>query len=479
MVHRHVSGVAGKYSRERNAPASPNDGGNAMNDLHSTFIDLFSGCGGLSLGLMNAGWRGIFAIEQSPDAFKTLMHNLIEEREHNAGKPHFDWPGWIQKGPHEVAEFVSTQRRRLEEIRGEVQLVAGGPPCQGFSFAGRRTGKDPRNELFKHHLEVVDIVQPELVLMENVQGIDTAFGAGKEPWRKQRGRPRKSYASRIRETLEDHGYEVQQQVIKAVDFGVPQFRPRYFTLGIRKDLLFGIDDPDLQAVLAKMRNGFLKHRGLPVCRPVTVADAISDLTTEGKKFVECADEESPQGFREIVYQGPETRYQELMHMGMNGQAPNSLRLVNHRPETIQRFQDILCTCRKGVQLSEKDRVRLGIRKTAIAPLAPDQPSHTLTTLPDDLLHYAEPRIHTVREHARLQSFPDWFEFRSKYTTGGDRRAKECPRYTQVGNAVPPLLAEAIGEALLQILRELRASRPSNRHRETFRKKRSVCSGRAQ
>ena len=72
----------------------------------------------------------------------------------------------------------------------------------------------------------------------------------------------------------------------------------------------------------------------------------------------------------------------------------------------------------------------------------------MTTLPDDMIHYAEPRILTVREMARLQSFPDWFQFKGKYTTGGDRRTKECPRYTQVGNAVPPLLAEAIGRALL-------------------------------
>jgi len=422
-----------------------------------TFIDLFSGCGGLSLGLMNAGWYGLFAIEQSPDAFKTLLHNLVEEGEHNIKRPGFDWPDWFEKEPHEVAEFVRTQNRRLSNMRGDIQLVAGGPPCQGFSFAGKRTGKDPRNELFKHHLEVVDILKPELVLMENVQGIDTAFGAGRKQRKKQRGRPRKSYANRIREALEEHGYEVQQHVLRAADFGVPQFRPRYFTLGIRQDLLGGLEGPSLQETLATIRNDFLRDHGLPIRRPVTVADAISDLSTTGKRLVECIDEESPPGFKEISYQGPVTNYQKLMHSGMNGRAPNSLRLVNHRPETVERFQNILRTCRKGVQLSDEDRVRLGIRKTAIAPLAPDQPSHTLTTLPDDLLHYAEPRIHTVREHARLQSFPDWFEFRGKYTTGGDRRTRECPRYTQVGNAVPPLLAEVIGKALLAILNELQVA----------------------
>ena len=102
-------------------------------------------------------------------------------------------------------------------------------------------------------------------------------------------------------------------------------------------------------------------------------------------------------------------------------------------------------------MSDADRERLGIGKHAITPLSPDLPSHTLTTLPDDLLHYAEPRIHTVREHARLQSFPDWFEFRGKFTTGGSVRTQECPRYTQVGNAVPPLLAEAIGIAIKRLL----------------------------
>ena len=77
-------------------------------------------------------------------------------------------------------------------------------------------------------------------------------------------------------------------------------------------------------------------------------------------------------------------------------------------------------------------------------------ARTVTTLPDDMIHYGEPRILTVRENARLQTFPDWFSFKGKYTTGGHRRKKECPRYTQVGNAVPPLLAEAIGETLLEI-----------------------------
>jgi len=90
---------------------------------------------------------------------------------------------------------------------------------------------------------------------------------------------------------------------------------------------------------------------------------------------------------------------------------------------------------------------MSLRKLRIVPLDPDRPSHTVTTLPDDILHYKEPRILSVRESARIQSFPDWFIFKGKFTTGGNRRKRECPRYTQVGNAVPPLLAQAWGSAI--------------------------------
>lgn len=426
------------------------------------FIDLFSGCGGLSLGLMNAGWRGIFAVEKSRDAFKTLKHNLIQKGDHNLGKPRFRWPSTLDIQPYEIKSFIRKHKELLHEIQGKVQLVAGGPPCQGFSFAGKRTGNDPRNELFKYHLQIVDIVKPALVLMENVQGIEIVFGVGKKKSKRKRGRPRKSYASRIKGMLEKHDYVVQQHVIKASRFGVPQYRPRYYTLGIRKDLLYQREMPDFGKIMNKVRYIFLGKLGLSLFNPVTVSQAISDLKTKGKMIVKCMDPESPPGFKEIVYNGPRSCYQKLMHRDLNGRPLNSMRLVNHRRETILRFQLILDTCRKGVGLSDADRERLGLRKTAITPLAPNKPSHTLTTLPDDLLHYAEPRIHTVRENARLQSFPDWFEFRGNYTTGGDRRANECPRYTQVGNAVPPLLAEAIGEALFIIQKDLGARNDLNK-----------------
>jgi DNA (cytosine-5)-methyltransferase 1 len=111
---------------------------------------------------------------------------------------------------------------------------------------------------------------------------------------------------------------------------------------------------------------------------------------------------------------------------------DSMRLTRHREDVIDRFDFILSECSRGVSLNQSFRKMHGIKKLRIIPLASDQPAATLTTLPDDLIHYSEPRILTVRECARLQSFPDWFRFTGKYTTGGSRRTIECPRYTQVG-----------------------------------------------
>ena len=435
-----------------------------------TFVDLFAGCGGLSLGLLNSGWNGLFTIEKSADAFGTLCHNLVDEGAHNRNKPRFSWPEWLSVEAHEIRGFIDNYRAELGKLKN-VDLVAGGLPCQGFSFAGRRAGKDPRNQLFKSHLDVVDLLKPRVVLLENVRGINIAFGAKGA----QGERSRQSYADRIRTELSKRGYDVQQRLIKAVDFGVPQIRPRFFIVGILKSLFVPHEPADFFELLYNnIRTKFLEAKDLPG-RPVTVAEAISDLETTGKNTVPCSDPESPPGFREIVYSGPRpcSQYQQLMHKGLNGNAPNSLRLVNHRRKTKARFKKILKKCRKGVSLSSADRESLSIKKTAITPLDQNRPSHTLTTIPDDLLHYKEPRVHTVREHARHQSFPDWFEFRGKYTTGAKNRAWECPRYTQVGNAVPPLLAGVIGKALKKLLE--RAA--SSSRRSGTRKHVAIRSGR--
>ena len=132
-------------------------------------------------------------------------------------------------------------------------------------------------------------------------------------------------------------------------------------------------------------------------------------------------------------------------------------MPNHKEETVARFKKIKSLCKPGVNIQKHILESLGTKKYGLVLLDANKPSHTLTTLPDDFLHYIEPRILTVREYARLQSFPDWFELKGNYTTGGKRRVLECPRYTQVANAVPPLMAKVLGLVLKALLRETRES----------------------
>jgi DNA (cytosine-5)-methyltransferase 1 len=412
------------------------------------FIDLFAGCGGLSLGLMSAGWTGVFAVERDSIAFETLKHNLVEGQVHCPFQ--YAWPDWLEESPIEISHFIEKHGEDLALMKGTVDLLAGGPPCQGFSLAGRRKRNDPRNELFKHYVAIVKVLEPPFLLLENVKGISVAFRNGAKG-KKRRGRPPQPFSEKIKNSLEKAGYRVFMKLVHGTDVGVPQFRPRYIMLSIRRDLLVKHADFDPFSDFDARRRKFLEGKGLPVDRPVTVKQAISDLVKKKKKIIECVDST---GFKQIEYKHPLSTYQRLLHGTLNGTAPNSLRLAKHGEVVTARFKTILATCRKGVQLSAGDRQRFDLKKHCVVPLHPHKPSHTLTTLPDDFLHYSEPRILTVREYARLQSFPDWYDFKGKYTTGGDRRLRECPRYTQAGNAVPPFLAEIVGLLISDLRRTL-------------------------
>lgn len=134
-----------------------------------TVIDLFAGCGGLSLGLYQAGWSGLFAIEKNPFAFETLKANLIDN------KKHFNWPQWLPQTPHDINEVLKKYKVQLEGLRGKVDLVAGGPPCQGFSMAGKRVEDDIRNNLVFSYIKFIDLVRPKIILFENVKGFTYAF----------------------------------------------------------------------------------------------------------------------------------------------------------------------------------------------------------------------------------------------------------------------------------------------------------------
>ena len=409
-----------------------------------TFVDLFAGCGGLSLGLLKAGWSGVLAIEKDPLAFKTIEHNLVAPET----CPKFDWPPWFPREPHTVADFNARYARQVRELRGNVALVAGGSPCQGFSLAGRREHSDERNALFQDFLDTVGTLSPALVILENVHAITIPFTRSEGTCAN-----RVSVADDIKTSLEAAGYKVFGELMKCQEFGVPQRRSRYFIVGVKNRLIkdgFGSLSPF--SIMTEFRQAFLSSKDLPEDSTITITEAVSDLEA---RWGTVKSQESPR-FLRGVYGRLAGDYQRLLRTDRKGNQikegylPDSHRFANHANSTVDRFRQIL-ECRRGVQLSKEDRERLGISKHATTPLAPDQPCHTLTTLPDDYLHYSEPRILTAREYGRLQSFPDWFEFKGKYTTGGKERKNQCPRYTQAGNAVPPLVSEILGLALKEYI----------------------------
>lgn len=395
------------------------------------FVDLFAGCGGLSLGLQNAGLNPCFAVEAHADAFATYKANLLDRPDKE-----YIWPEWLPQTEHDIVEVLTNHTGRLEQLRGSIDLIAGGPPCQGFSTNGRRDPNDPRNRMVESYLSFVDLVSPKMVLLENVRGFTSM--------EHEEGGMYSDYVAR---SLRHLGYDVWSELISATEWGVPQRRPRFFLVAVKQGLLRGVNPFERLRVA---RKPFLSSRGL-AREPTTVGDAIGDLETSRSEIVADPDF-GHLGYSAIRYQQPQqmSAFARLMRRQAIGQ-PSDLRLPRHSAEVAGRFVQILETCPQGRSLSPTDRKRLGIRKRSTTPMDRDLPSPTITTLPDDLIHYSEPRILTVREHARIQSFPDWFSFTGPYTTGGARRKSACPRYTQVGNAVPPLLAEAFGEMLAGLL----------------------------
>lgn len=427
------------------------------------FVDLFSGCGGLSLGLSMAGLRGQFAIERDPMAFDTFSGNFLGDRKVPIEK--FEWPAWLKQQAWGIDDLLAKHRQDLTQLEGQIDVLAGGPPCQGFSFAGRRQENDPRNRLFEKYVEVVDAIKPSILVLENVPGMKVAHSTkkGKDGEREQAP---ESFYEKLKRSIEGIGYEVHGEIVDASRFGVPQRRSRLIVIGIKKDLALELKEgvKHVFKVLEEKRVEMLVKHGLPKTKSISASDAISDLLVSMAITKPCTDPFSRSGFEEIVYRGPETNYQRLMNRHCRNDDMDSMRLARHRKDVQARFKKIINGCTQGVRMNEKSLAKFGLKKHRIYPMASWDPAPTITTLPDDVLHYMEPRILTVRESARLQSFPDWFRFRGKFTTGGDRRTKECPRYTQVGNAVPPLLAEAIGMAVASILAMLELS--SNRKSKT-------------
>ena len=393
-----------------------------------TYIDLFSGCGGLALGLHKAGWKGLFAIEKSKDAFLTLKHNQIDKNKN------FLWPSWLEMKNHDINEVIDNYSKDLRELKGKVKLIAGGPPCQGFSMAGRRKEDDERNKLIDSYVKFVQIVEPELLFFENVKGFTIGF--------KKNNTRGEAYSVYVTKELKKLGYDVYGKIVDFSEFGIPQKRQRFILVGSKKSNAKTF----FNKILAN-RAEFFKSK--KIFDKTSLSDAISDLLRSNGTTVSP---DTP-NFEAGVYSKAKSNYQKLMRNAkpLTNRVVDSHRFAKHKPQTIQRFSYILSTARPNKSIDNTLREKYNLKKHTIVPLCQDSCTPTLTTLPDDYIHYCEPRILTVREYARIQSFPDDYEFKGPYTTGGERRKVDVPRYTQIGNAIPPLFAEQAGIVLREMV----------------------------
>lgn len=415
------------------------------NGLGLSCIDLFAGCGGLSLGFKEAGWNGIFAIERDPMAFETLSQNFLV-----SGAPYAsfaDWPTWLPKTNHDIVALLKdgSVRAHLRSLRGAVTMMAGGPPCQGFSVGGRRDGADERNSLVYQMLDMVELVRPRVVLVENVEGIARRFVA-------RPGEASTSIADTVIERLSALGYTSFFDVLDASRFGVPQARRRVVIVGIHDcsmspdALKMTFDD-----MLSKSAVAVRQHWGLHETRKVTAKEAIGDLT--GGVRAACPDSTE---FESAVYTKAVSAYARAMRRGKKtGSTPNSHRFSKHG-ERIQALYNLAHQTQPPGRLSKAFLLENNTKKDKKVLIDASAVVSTITTHPDEFIHYAEPRNITVREMARFQSFPDDFHFHGRYTINGPRRKHDVARCSQVGNAVPPLMAEGIGLALRNLLELLNA-----------------------
>ncbi|MED5525620.1 MAG: DNA cytosine methyltransferase [Pseudomonadota bacterium] len=384
---------------------------------HLTMIDLFAGAGGLSEGLREAGFIGLYANEIQPRYAETHALNhpekVVDQRDIRTV---------------DAAEV----RKKLKLKRGELDLVAGGPPCQGFSInAPIRSKDDERNSLFIEFLRFVDEFQPRAVLIENVPGL-VSFEGG-------------ATLDAILTALEKHGYTSDVRILYAPHYGVPQTRWRTIVIGLRDggDVFSAFPEPIRQAPLrinftSKFggRNIVALPQKIELPPHISVRDAIDDLPV--LKNGEVGDDIKP------YRKEPENDFQKMMRVGSEG-------AINHQAARLSKINmerlahippggnwtDIpIDLLPKGMQ-----RARRTDHTKRYGRVDPDGLASTILTKCDPhwgaYFHYSQDRAFTVREAARIQTFPDSFKF------VGSR----VEQYEQVGNAVPPLLAAAIGRSL--------------------------------
>jgi DNA (cytosine-5)-methyltransferase 1 len=527
-------------------------------------IELFAGCGGLSLGLEKSGFELLLANELSPMASETFAYNhlgvdLKESSSSDMSKvlwlssqfARTDLPNRLRENPQEAAgrgdqrtsdliDQTDSQLRRsllvgsikdLNDILDEdpkglknrlrdgfglggVDLVSGGPPCQSFSLAGMRDHTNDRNQLPWEFAKFVEHAQPRIALLESVSGILRPFTID----------GKKYYAwLEVAKAFCKIGYIPLCLNVNAKYVGVAQNRPRFIMLGLRKDVCENFvassedkilisaleesikfqhnleDDENLESGLqyydsdkdpelfkSKIISTLVTHKD----KLVSVKDAIDDLRSDNEKpsrYVknlgkQFKNRHGPKGvpkLKEGERLNHELRcnsnkvkarfriYQRLQKLTRDEarSAESHLKTqgdVACLPKVLESLaKDWVMSLDGKKMLNPTPKDLLGIldqlytKKQTQRALQAEMPAPAALSIPDDACHYHESeeslRTLTVREMARIQSFPDWYFIRSKVTTGGKMRKFEVPQYTQIGNAVPPLLGVALGKVCKDIL----------------------------
>jgi DNA (cytosine-5)-methyltransferase 1 len=427
-------------------------------------FDLFAGCGGLSLGLENSGFVPALVCELDVHARSTYLRNrnhfIGEQKFKEIQDLHFGAVDTINsKNLNKVMTILQSAYKTSK--KPEIDLIVGGPPCQGYSGIGHRRSYGvekkelPSNRLFEPMAKLIKTVQPKIFLFENVKGILsgrwTKNGEKGEIWEDVRGCFR---------NLE--GYTTNWKLIQAKDYGVPQNRPRVLLVGIRNDIVKKAGLNASHGDNSAVEEGLLPQSHL--LTPPNLDELLSDLIDNQISNVLLSQNFPPDFSNKTYLREPETRLQKQMRT-----TPSGILLTKGDPLTEQEYSKhrALVVEKFNYMLENKGKIaeRYATKKFA-QRLLPQKwgnkgPSITATSLPDDYVHYQQPRILTVREWARLQTFPDWYEFSGKRTTGGTRRAgvptkgifdRELPKYTQIGNAVPVTLARLIGDHFSEILK---------------------------
>ncbi len=380
-----------------------------------TAVSLFSGAGGFCEGVRLAGWKVVCGVESDAQACLTHSANFDDVA--------------LFKG--DIARFlvdVQPSVPGLNELIGQnIDVVYGGPPCQGFSQIGPRNLDDPRNLLYEEFARIARLLQPRVIVMENVPNMMAM----------QNGH----FRAKILGAFRNAGYgRTAVLPIVASDFGVPQRRRRIFVFGLRDELPFNGD-------FAEKAQALMEQQKVP--RTVTVHEAISDLP----EAISADDGPLPYPKKRG---GRYSDYQKLMRLDWDAPLLSSERkrhrlandaLHNHHTKGIEaRRKKILVAIRPGARGdSLPAELWNGTRGHKWRRLDPSKPSYTiLAQMHRDLSEWIHPkhdRWITVREAARLQSFHDGFVF----------HGSEWQQLKQVGNAVPPLMAFAIARAATQLL----------------------------